>query len=653
MTAVVLLDGARGLELGRLLSTKGTLLRIEARGPQGVEVRKIERDAVLAILMAQVATLAEADALRAKAQARVPKADLDAAWTLFETRPTGLGELAQLLLGEQTPETRDLTLLAIAADDDGFTVERGQVRRRTAEQRQTLREQREARERHAREIAPWLAQIDAVRAGRSAKNLDLGWTARLEAYVRAPVPDDAAVAMLLRERSRKGGEQPRDAADLLRELGVWDAHDDLELIRSGLCEPFRCQAHPQPLDLAHDSRGLPRLDLPFLTVDNEAPHEVDDSLWCQREGDGWRLFVAIASPSVWIAPGSPLDDEANRRGATLYHPRYVAGMLPDDLARDQASLLPGQWKPAIVFEIALDVQGRHVGGTVREALVRTEAAWSYDRADAGLAAGETGVQIDTLRMLTQACLTAEAERIRNGAYLLYKPEVEVRAPRHQSPTLRSASQTSPSRRMVTEAMVLCCAQAARFCVDRRLPVPFRSQPRPLQPPLPPGLYTDVADIHAVLRTLQPTRTTTQPEPHGVLALPAYVQVSSPLRRYGDLVAHRQILASLRGAPLPYDSAGVTACLARAEAAQTERRQWQRRGERYFKLLWLAGKGIGTRLDAQWVRPLAKGQMLAFVHVLGLEVPVHAAGGHVGDAVVLTVRAIHPGTGDLQASVARA
>jgi exoribonuclease-2 len=652
MTAVVLLAGARGVELGRLLTTKGTLLRIEARGPQGVEVRKIERDAVVALLMAQVETLAEADALLATAQLRVQKADLDAAWTLFETRPTGLGELAMLLLGEQTPTTRDLAMLAIAHDDDGFAVERGQVHRRTAEQRLALKQQREARARHAVEIAPWLAQIDAVRSGRSSQGLDLTWTQRLEAYVRAPVPDDPAVAMLLRERSRKGADQPRDAADLLRELGVWDAHDDLELVRAGVADPWDATPSQLPV-LTQGSLGLARLDLPFLTVDNDAPHEVDDALWCQREGEGWRIFVAIASPSLWLPPGSSVDREANRRGATLYHPRYVAGMLPDDLSREHASLLAGQWRPAIVFEIGLDAQGRHRDGAVREVEVRVEAAWSYDRVDAGLANQETGRHIETLRMLTEACRAAESERIRNGAYLLYKPDVEIRAPRHRPMTLREASQTSPARRMVTEAMVLCCAQAARFCMDQRLPVPFRSQPRPVQPPLPPGLYTDVADIHSILRTLQPTRTTTQPEAHGVLALPAYVQVSSPLRRYGDLVAHRQILSHLRGQPLPYSAAEVTARIVEAEAGQSERRQWQRRGERYFKLLWLAGRGIGVRLEAQLVRNLAKGQVLAFVPLLGLEVPVHAAGHHLGDAVALTVRSVHPGTGELQVSVASA
>ncbi len=662
MTAILVRMTTGGAQPGRLLATKGTQLRVETRSPQGPEVRKIERDALLATLNTTVATLEEAEALARLAQARVTHADLDAAWALCAERPTGVGELAQLLLGEQTPTTRDLVMLAIALDDDAFALERGQVERRTAAQRQALQEQRQAEARQSIEIAPFLTQIDGIRLGRQIPARDLAWTQRLEAFVRARDLQDPAMALLLRQRSRTGTTSPRDAADLLRELGVWDAHDDLELLRSGVCDPWPREVVESLAEQPTVGRDIQRLDLPFLTLDNDAPHEVDDALWAVKEADGWRLWVAIASPSCWLPPGSTGDREANRRGATLYHPRYVAGMLPDELARERASLLPGVWQPAIVFEVGLDAQGRMRDGSVREAEVRIEAAWSYDRVDAALldetpvAAEATATdlrraeQIATLRTLLDACRAAEAERISNGAYLLYKPDVEVKAPRHKALELHNSSQTSPARRLVTEAMVLCCAQAAKFCVVERLAVPFRSQPRPNQPPLPPGLYTDPADIHSILRTLQPTRTLTQPEPHGVLALPAYVQVSSPLRRFGDLVAHRQILAHLRGQRAPYTAQEVAARMVEAEAGQTDRRQWQRRGDRYFKLLWLAGRGIGMRLDAQLVRSLAHGQWLAFVPVLALEVPVHAAGGQAGDAVVLTVRGIHPGTGELQVHV---
>jgi exoribonuclease-2 len=133
-----------------------------------------------------------------------------------------------------------------------------------------------------------------------------------------------------------------------------------------------------------------------------------------------------------------------------------------------------------------------------------------------------------------------------------------------------------------------------------------------------------------------------------MGLAAYVQVTSPLRRYADILAHRQLQAHLRGQPLG-DGAWLLGRLAEAERGATLRRQTQRRAVRYFKLQWLAEQGPGLRLAAVVVRPLARG-WLAFLPRLALEVPLQHKGLHLGDGLELQLRAVHPATDQLEVAV---
>ena len=657
-THAVVVQGQAALCVGRVLSDRPRQpLRIEVEGSDGAaQIVKVEREALVLQLHATVADLAQAQALARQACDRLSPADIEAVWSLLAGLAVGLGEAAQLLLGAATPQNRDTTALALGLQDDGFFIRGGQLFRREGPERAAHAAARAREAMLDAEVAPWIAQLDALRAGaRQARDADTAWVSRLEAFASCAAPDDDAVARLLCRRGRHHAATQRDAAELLCELGAWDPHEDLEVLRSGVLRPW-----PADLVAALPIEPLtggdwPRSELPFVTIDNDAPHEVDDALYAQSHDGGTRLWVAIACPSCWFGPATPLDEEAAERGATLYHPRHVAGMLPDALSRERASLQVGAWRPTLVFRVDLDASGRVVDSGVQPAQVRVAAAWSYSRLDRILSGTQAAGEVDRslIDRLIAACLSSETQRVSAGAYLLYKPDVEVHAPRHQAVEILPASQMSPSRRMVTEAMVLCGTAAARYAVQHNLPVPFRSQPRPHGAQLPPGLYSEPADVYTIFRSLAPARFATHAEPHGVMALEAYVQVTSPLRRYADILAHRQIAAHACGQPLPYKAADITALLARAEAGQQQRRQWQRRSERYFKLVHLAARGLGTQLHAQLVRALhGRGQMLAYVPDLGLELAVQAPGHEAGEWLDLTLRAVQPGQGELSVTLTR-
>ena len=646
---VVLVPDGPVLRIGWVQGYKpGRPARVHVRAfGEEVTVVRIERRELAGELHLRTASLAEAEQAVQQLLTRATPAELDIAWTLFADRPLGIGELAEVLFGQDDPPARDAaTVLAVFAHT-GFVLQHGALQRRNAAEREALDAQRQRQAELDVDVAKWRKALHEHRAGMRVVLGDVAQ--RLTAIVRGE--PDAAAAHWLQLDGRHKTADARDAADLLNELGLWDGHEDIDLWRSGALAPWPQDAIDS-LRLAPDlPEDAPRLTLPFVAMDNDAPHEVDDAIFAEETPDGLRVHVAIAHPSAWIVPNSPADVEARRRGSTLYHPRHVVGMLPDRLAREEASLTPNVWRPALVVSFTLNAAGEPHDEQLQEAWVQVAHAWSYSLVERVLA-GEQEPLVDRtlLDRLVAAGLRAEAARIRNGAWLLYRPDAELTAPPWKPVQIRQVQQTSPGRRLVTEMMVQACAAVAQIGARNHIALPYRTQPRPNHAPLPPGLYEDPAQCFAMFRVLEAGTMQATPAPHGMMGVPAYVQFSSPLRRYCDVLAHRQLVAWLRGQPAAHTLVEVTQLAQTADEAARSARQWQRRGAFYFKLLWLAGRQAGQPLEGQVVRVLASGERLVFLPALSLDTAVRGQSLQVGDHVQLLVRNVHPGKGTLELAV---
>ncbi len=625
---LVLVEIDERLVLGRITALRPQWWRVEVVEPPRGETVRIDRTQVRAVLSCRSDD--GAGALWRLQQARERVGDgLETAWGLNE--PLGTGELAALLHGSDTPEHRDDLLLVAGMDCTGYAVEHGLLRRRTPDERQ-------AACRRAKVLASLEAEFQpAVRALRDlhgGRRTDLEPLRTLGPRIEAWLADerDDGVTYLLRQAWGRRHVQRSDAAQVLIQAELWDGHDDPNLFAAGLLRP------PPPWSGEDGLVGqsLPELALPLVTIDNDCPHEVDDAVAVEDLGDSGELraTVAIAHPTLWFAANSEVDREALSRGSTFYHPRFTVPMLPEALALQLASLGPGQLRPALVFSATVDRQGRLSTIQVREMRVRVEQAWSYNDVDRWLTAAETPADVARLAAVAQRL---EARRVADGAYLLYKPECEVVAPRGQPVRLRDASQSGTARRIITELMILAGEVAATFARERGVQLPFRHQPRPKDAPLPPGVYTRAEDVFSVLRCLSPAQTALQPKGHAVMGVAAYAQVTSPLRRYTDLLGHRQLTAALRGQP-SLTASELTDRVIQAEATASLRRQWQRRAERYFKLVWLAGHR--TPIAATVVRSLPNG-CVAFLDELSLEVPLRRRGLACGEHLALRPTDVRP------------
>jgi len=169
-----------------------------------------------------------------------------------------------------------------------------------------------------------------------------------------------------------------------------------------------------------------RTDIPLVTLDPAGSRDLDQALHVAPRGDGWRVLYAIADVPAFVAPGGALDAETRQRGNTCYGPDGSVPLHPRVLSEGAASLLPGQVRPAALWQIDLDAGGHPVTAVVEPALVRSRTQLSYDEAqavlDGGPADDELRALLGALRDVGRLRERLEHER---GGVSLNVPEQEV------------------------------------------------------------------------------------------------------------------------------------------------------------------------------------------------------------------------------------
>ena len=170
--------------------------------------------------------------------------------------------------------------------------------------------------------------------------------------------------------------------------------------------------------------GEDRDDIPFVTIDPPGAMDLDQALHVARDGDGYVVHYAIADVAAFVAPGDPVDLEANRRGETLYGAEDKIPLHPRALSEDAASLQPDRRRPALLWTMRLDATGEGVSVDVRRAMVRSRARLDYDGVQDAIDAGSADPMWAHVRAVGE--LRIERER-RRGGVSLPLPEQEIRS----------------------------------------------------------------------------------------------------------------------------------------------------------------------------------------------------------------------------------
>ncbi|MBW3086428.1 Ribonuclease R [Austwickia sp. TVS 96-490-7B] len=162
--------------------------------------------------------------------------------------------------------------------------------------------------------------------------------------------------------------------------------------------------------------------LPFITIDPPGSMDLDQALHLQRHDQGYLVRYAIADVPSFVAPGGAIDQEARRRGETIYLPDRAAPLHPPRLCEGAASLLPGQDRPAFVWQITLDAHGLPVDVDLRRATIRSAARLDYGSVQHDL---DQGTADPMLLLLAEIGLLRIEQEISRGGASLPKPEQEV------------------------------------------------------------------------------------------------------------------------------------------------------------------------------------------------------------------------------------
>lgn len=527
--------------------------------------------------------------------------DLSEVWDVLadEQEEFSLEELAGLYW-PGSPGAPELTalLLCLERSTDLFVSGAGRYRPRTREDLASLLERRRREAENARDAQEL---VEAMSEGRLPDPASPHQESLIEALAGYAVhgeelPRRRAARELVEASSPSTRDLQRACFEMLVRAGVFEPDEPLELRRAGIGPDFPSEALEEARKEAavFAPRGPGREDLTHLdavTIDDEETTDRDDALSLESLEAGYRLGVHIADAGALAPRAGPVDREADRRMASLYLPEGTIPMMPDALTRGAGSIDPGEERMAVSLLAELTPEGDVTGWRVVPSTIRSAGALSYEQVDALLeSGGPRGPMVEGLHRL--AC-ALRRKREEQGALNLDQPEmiVKARGPGEIEVSVRDRS--SPSNRMVAELMILCNSLLARFCSENGLPAVYRSQRRPDLSDMPDvsGLDERAAPVmtrHNIIRRMQAARVSTEPMAHEGLGVSAYLQATSPLRRYPDLVAQRQIGRFLAEGEPMYGPDEVESLAQRAEVQIRELSRIEEGRRRYWLLKHLEG-----------------------------------------------------------------
>jgi len=412
-----------------------------------------------------------------------------------------------------------------------------------------------------------------------------------------PGPFDAGKVALVRLSRRPDAARP-PAGDLERVLG--DPEDpEVQFLTVALENGLRVEFPP---DVEREAATLPRdpgvadvggredlRDQPFVTIDGETARDFDDAVCATPLANGARLVrVAIADVSHYVRPGSALDAEARERGTSVYFPDRAIPMLPEALSNGLCSLVPERDRLVLVAEVELDRRGARRASRFYRGVIRSRARLTYTQVAAVLSATDTAAVraqreevadlLPELQQMRELMRVLYRRRVAAGSLDLDLPEALIDLSEEGRSIGVRFSPRNDAHRIIEELMLEANQAVAQFLADRDVPLPYRVHEPPdagdvaqLNELLgafgfaieldgdsvrPGDVQRALAALEGhrlarvlsryVLRALKLAHYSTENVGHFGLAFPIYCHFTSPIRRYPDLLVHRQLAAVLDG-----------------------------------------------------------------------------------------------------------
>ncbi len=356
------------------------------------------------------------------------------------------------------------------------------------------------------------------------KKLDLPDDRKFMYEVEALAMGKTDKSKILKEAGFK--ETPETAHRLLLDTGVWEITKNPYPARFGLSMTSNTESMPPPVD-----DGRVTVETVAYAIDSQWSEDPDDAI----AFDGEYLWVHVADPASTVTIDSPADKVAMNRGATLYLPEGPVRMLDQDSLADYAlGLGENRYSRALSFKIKLNDKNDVDSVEILKTLVEVKRL-TYEQADEAKDSSE-------LAPLYEIAGKNIAKRKLADAVFITMPEVHISV-KDDVVSIDGDIKASEATNVVRECMLLAGEAAAKFAFLNGIPFPYISQGIPQLPnEIPDGL----AGSYKLRRNMKSRVVGVTPTQHAGLGLPMYSQVTSPLRRYVDFIAHQQLHAFLDG-----------------------------------------------------------------------------------------------------------
>jgi ribonuclease R len=324
-------------------------------------------------------------------------------------------------------------------------------------------------------------------------------------------------------------------------------------------------------------------DLPLITIDPSDARDHDDACFAHADEDpknegGHVVWVAIADVAAYVTSGSPLDQEARKRGNSTYFPDRVVPMLPDRLSGDLCSLHEGVPRACIAVRMVLSADGEKISHSFHRGLMRSPASLHYEEVQEaidGRPNDRTGPLLEpVLEPIYAAYAALKKARAERQPLDLDLPERRIELDPDGTVKSVNFKDRLDAHRLIEEFMVLANVAAAETLIAKKTPLLFRIHEEPsvakldalretaqaagytlgkgqvlhtrhLNKLLNDAAGTDDAELINISTLRSMTQAYYGPAHigHFGLALRSYAHFTSPIRRYADLIVHRALITA--------------------------------------------------------------------------------------------------------------
>jgi len=528
------------------------------------------------------------------------KLDLNTLWECLRNEDFEITfkDIEDLYFGDLDKSNEDTLALFWAVDKNDIYFKRGEVgyiAREASEVKELIakKETQKRREEERAQALIWAKKVISGNGSNLKEDFDpIGYIDLIKNYV------------IYLDKYNRAGESKsflseigikdvEGAIEFLIKTGSWHEDEDPLMKRFSITQDFPqkvVEEVEQILEEPFSDEYLEDLThLEVFSVDDENTQDIDDAISVEKTDDGITIGIHIANVAQYVPKWSAMDDEAIRRGETVYLPEHHIHMFPIELIEQRLSLVEGTQRKALSLLVNFDGNLKLKGYRFTNSKILVRENISYEKASEYFGLDPLGNKIK------QIADSLRAKRLEAGALIIQLPQLKISIDKDSNITIRKNYMNSVAHRVIAEFMILMNRMAGKYLKDNKIPGIFRSQPEPISEDARSYDESDPLFALHVVKYLRAPRVGLDPAPHLSLGIDVYAQATSPIRRYADLIIQRQIVSTLENDEPSYSEDELENLYPKIEIGIRDKKMVERNREKYWVYKHLKNLE-GTEID---------------------------------------------------------